>query len=157
MRNNRLWIPVLICLLLSGAAWGQSNQIIDALLTQERASVGATAYLVLSAAELVDQGATVEQAFAALQGKSWGFEKSGIDDEVKLGSFAHLVMKAFKMRGGLLYSLFPGKRYAAREFAYRDFVQGNTSPARTLSGRDVTHILGRVLESLGQRSEEVAP
>jgi len=157
MRNYRLWIPAFVLLGSALAAWGQSNQIIDALLAEEKASLGSAAYLVLSAAELVDQSATPEQAFAELQAKPWGFDKSGIDDEVKLGAFAHLVMKAFEMRGGVFYTLFPGKRYAAREFAWRDFVQGNTSPGRTLSGRDVTHILGRVLESLGQREEEVAP
>lgn len=53
-----------------------------------------------------------------------------------------------------MYSLFPGKRYAAREFAYRGFLQGNTSPGRVLSGRDAVHALGRVLEALGQRPAE---
>ena len=154
MRKHRLLIPVLVGL-VSTAAWSQSNEIIDSLLAQERASLGPTAYLVLSAAELLDQGATVEQAFAELQSKPWGFAKSSIDDEVELGAFAALVMKAFSMRGGIMYTILPGKRYAARELAWRGFVQGNTAPGRTLSGRDVTHILGKVLESLGQRKEEV--
>lgn len=151
-----------LSLLLAGAlatfaaatVWSQSNEVMDALLAEEQATLGKTAYLVLSAAGLVDEAQSVEQAFASLLEKPWGFATASPEDRVSLGSYASLVMRAFDMRGGLMYTLFPGRRYAAREFAYRDFIQGNTSPGRTLSGRDVTHVLGRVLEALGQRSAE---
>jgi len=155
-----------LSLLLAGAlaifatatVWSQSNEVIDALLAEEQATLGKAAYLVLTASGAVNESQSVEQAFAALQEKPWGFASAKPEDRVTLGSYASLVMRAFDMRGGLLYTLFPGKRYAAREFAYRDFIQGNTNPGRTLSGRELTHVLGRVLEALGQRSaEEVTP
>jgi len=151
-------LPILLAAALAavgaGVAWSQSNDVMDSLLSEERATLAKTAYLGLTASGAVGEAEPVERAFAELQAKPWGFAASGPEDQVKLGAFSHLVMKAFSMRGGLMYSIFPGKRYAAREFAYRGFIEGNTSPGRVLSGRDVTRILGRVLEALGQSVEE---
>jgi len=145
-------MTVVLAALAAAAAWGQSNDVLDSLLAEKRATLGRAAYLVLTAAGGVEENQTVEQAFAALKAKPWGFSAASPQDPLTLGSYASMVMRAFGMRGGLLYSLFPGKRYAAREFAYRGFVQGNTSPGRALSGRDATHVLGQVLEALGQRT-----
>jgi hypothetical protein len=156
MRKNHLTVLVAAALAatVAGAAWSQSNEVIDSLLSEQRATLAKTAYLVLSAAGFVGEEEPVEQAFAALQAQPWGFAASGPDDVVKLGAFSYLVMKAFSMRGGIMYSIFPGKRYAAKEFAYRGFAVSNTSPGRVLSGTDVTRILGRVLEALGQSAVE---
>jgi hypothetical protein len=156
MRRHQLSLLLAgaIAILAAGAVWGQSNEVIDSLLAEEGATLAKTAYLVLTASGAIDEAQTVDQAFAALQAKPWGFAKAAPDGKVTLGSYAYLVMRAFDMKGGIMYSLFPGKRYAAREFAFRDFIQGNSAPGRILSGRDVTHVLGRVLEALGQRTEE---
>ena len=145
-----------LAILAAASAWSQSNEVIDALLAEEQATLGKAADLVLTAAGIVEETRSVDEAFAALQERPWGFAGAAAADRVSLGSFASLVMRAFDMRGGLMYRLTHARRYAAREFAYRDFIQGDTAPGRTLSGRDVTHALGRVLESLGQRSMEVA-
>ena len=157
-RPLSLLLAVGLAVFATATVWSQSNEVIDALLAEEQATLGKAAYLVLTASGAVNESQSVEQALAALQEKPWGFAAAKAEDRVTLGSYASLVMRAFEMRGGLLYTLFPGKRYAAREFAYRNFIQGNTNPGRTLSGRDLTQVLGRVLEALGQRSaEEVTP
>lgn len=152
--NRCVLTTVVLAALGVAAAWGQSNQVLDDLLAEERASLGKAAYLVLTAAGVAEEGRSVEEAFALLREKPWGFSASSPEETLTLGSYASMVMHAFGMRGGLMYSLFPGKRYAAREFAYRGFLQGNTSPGRVLSGRDAVHALGRVLEALGQRPAE---
>jgi hypothetical protein len=139
--------------LVSGVAWSQSNDVIDTLLSQERATLANVAYLVLTASGAVDETQSVDQAFAALQAKPWGFAKAAPDATVTFGSYAYLVMRAFGLRGGVMYTIFPGPRYAARELAYRQFLPGDTSPGRHLSGREATHVLGKVLELLGQRQE----
>jgi hypothetical protein len=55
-------------------------------------------------------------------------------------------MRALDIPGGIMYSMFPGPRYAAREIAYLGFVRGSGAPGRTVSGNEVMYILGRVLE-----------
>ena len=143
-----------VSILLCGAGgflFSQSNEIIDQLLDEEKASLGKTAYLVFVAAGIAGEDWSVDEAFGELQSRGWGFESSSPDDPVSLGAFALLVMRSYGMKGGILYAIIPGRRYAAREFAYRKFVPGDTSPYRKLSGQDVTHILGKVLEFLGER------
>jgi hypothetical protein len=156
MGKNRLSVLLAGALvaLVSGVAWSQSNDVIDSVLAEERATLAKAAYLVLTASGAVEESQSVEQAFAALQAKPWGFDKATPDSPVTFGAYAYMVMRAFEMRGGVMYTMFPGKRYAARELAYRQVLQGDTSPGRVLSGREATHILGKVLELLGQRQEE---
>jgi hypothetical protein len=145
---------VIAAVLAAPAVWGQSNTVVDALLAQESATLGGTAYLVLTAAGLLEESRSVDEAMSELKSRPWGFAQTAADEAVTLGSFAYFVMQVFEMKGGLMYTILPGRRYAAREFAFRGYVQGNTSPARRLTGRDVTHMLGKVLESLGQRQED---
>ena len=139
--------------LVSGVAWSQSNEVIDSLLAEERATLAKTAYLVLTASGAVDEAQSVDQAFAALQAEPWGFAKAVPDSTVTFGSCAYMIMRAFGMHGGVMYTIFPGKRYAARELAFLQVLPGDTSAGRHLSGREVTHILGKVLETLGKRQE----
>jgi hypothetical protein len=55
-------------------------------------------------------------------------------------------MRAFDMRGGLFYALFPGPRYAYRELVRLRFIQGRMDPALAVSGERLLRILGRALE-----------
>jgi hypothetical protein len=68
---------------------------------------------------------------------------------ITLGELACLIMKTQGMGGGILYTLFPGPRYAARELAYLRLVRGNTHPSRTVTGEEVMRILAAVLERTG--------
>jgi hypothetical protein len=54
-------------------------------------------------------------------------------------------MKAFALKGGILYSLFPLPRYACRELVYLRIIQGGLDPDERLDGRAFLQILGRVL------------
>lgn len=158
MRTHHLSLSLVALLAASaaGAAWGQSNEVIDSLLSEQEATLAKTAYLVLAASGAIEDSQTVDQAFTALQGLPWGFAAATPDQVVTFGSCSYLIMRAFEVRGGLMYRLFPGPRYAARELAYRDAYRGRTSPGHVLSGREVADILGRVLDILGRRSEEEA-
>jgi hypothetical protein len=66
-----------------------------------------------------------------------------------LGEYAYILMKAFHMQGGIMYSIFPGPRYASRELAFLEMIPGSASSGRTLSGEEVIRILGNVLGSRG--------
>jgi hypothetical protein len=55
-------------------------------------------------------------------------------------------MQAFEIKGGVMYRIFPGPRYAGRELSYLGLIRGNGSPTRTFDGDEAIGILGRLLE-----------
>ena len=130
-------------------AAAQSNQLIDRLLEQPRASFGAAAYLVLAASGAIDQAATEQQALEALSEKSWKLTPRAADDPIRLGEYCYLIMKAFEVKGGLMYRLFPGPRFAVRELAYRELLRGKAHSRRFPSGREVVQILASYLDQKG--------
>ncbi|MDZ7794101.1 MAG: hypothetical protein U5P10_10550 [Spirochaetia bacterium] len=130
----------------------QSNETLDRFLAQERAVFGYSAYMVLTAAGELPEEASPEEAAAAVSRMGWKNSLSASDDLINLGEYSYLLMKAFDVRGGLMYTLFPGPRYAARELKYLQCIPGKSTPGRSISGTDAVQILGRVLEWKEERS-----
>jgi hypothetical protein len=93
---------------------------------------------------LVPAQASPEEALAALGRESWGVGPRPVSGPVTLGEVSYLLMRAFDMRGGLLYSVAPGPRYAARELSFLGLVRGYAGPRRPVSGREVVQLLGDV-------------
>lgn len=135
---------VLVCLPLIVSA--QSNAVIDELLEKETADWGNTAYLVLSAAELIDENTEISKVLSILEKQQWNLKLHKEKQSITLGEYSYLLMKAFNVPGGLMYMLIPGPRYAARELSYLNFIDDDSSPYRTLSGEEVLRIMGRLLE-----------
>ena len=70
----------------------------------------------------------------------------GVDEPVTLGEYSLLTMNAFGITGGMMYTLIPSPRYAARELAFREVIQGRAYPRMDLSGERAIRIVGRVLD-----------
>ena len=138
----------LLALCASFPLFSQSNRIVDALLAEEHATLGNTAYLVLFAAGKIAEDASPSDSVETLSSFDWGFEKAREDDVVDFGSLALMIMECFEMRGGIMYSIFSNRRYAAREFVFLDFSRSFVSRYHIVSGDDVVNILGRSLEYL---------
>ena len=130
----------------------QSNDIIDGLLAEEQASYGKAVYLALTAAGLIPEEATPEEAIAVLEEKGWRVEIRGVEDPIRLGEFSFIIMKTFNIKGGLMYRIISCPRYACRELTYLKLIPGSPSPYRTLSGEEAVRILGNVLEWKEERS-----
>jgi len=147
-------------LLLAGALFllsvsllcAQSNETLDRFLEQEQAVYGYSAYMVLTAAGKLPEEASPKEAAAAVSRMGWSDKLSASDDLINLGEYSSLLMKVFDIRGGLMYTLFPGPRYAARELKYLQCIPGKAAPGRSISGTDAIQILGRVLEWKEERS-----
>src|SRR6056297_2053103 len=90
----------------------QSNELVDELLEQEVARYGHSVYMVLTAIGELPEDASPERATEVLQTRKWGFEASSPNRPITLGEYSYLLMKALDMEGGIMYSLFPGPRYA---------------------------------------------
>lgn len=152
MRKRSLAVlMVLFTIVCAQYGFTQSNELLDTLLDEERATLGNTVYFVFLAAGIAAEDWSPGRSVEELRLRGWGFEEAEVEEQVDLGSLAFLLMQTFNVKGGIMYSLFPGQRYAARELAYLGFVPGFASPNRVLSGREVTHILGRTLDYLGER------
>jgi hypothetical protein len=127
----------------------QSNAVLDTLLDSREAAFGDTAYLVLSAAKVIPEKATPADAVWTLQAKNWGIAGRPAKEPITVGEYSFLLMQAFEVRGGILYRLFPGPRYACRELAFLGLLEGSTAARRRLSGGEAVRILSRFLERRG--------
>lgn len=124
----------------------QSNRVIDQLLQQQKASFAAALYLVQTAAGEIPEEIEPSEAAMAFESQAWHLPNVSADAPITLGQYAQLLMHAFDIPGGVMYKVFPGPRYAARETDYRGFLRGSALPGRSLSGSEVLYILRQVLE-----------
>ncbi len=134
---------------VAGAASAQSNSVIDQMLSQRAATVGDSAYIVLTAANVVAPDADVAQALSTAIDKGWLKKSAKADAPITFGQFSYLIMKSFNLRGGLLYTVFPGPRYAAREMFYRGYAPSRLSPYEKVSGTLALYVLRTMLDARG--------
>jgi len=130
----------------------QSNETLDSFLEQEKALFGHSAYMILTAVGSLPDDSSVVEASLALEESDIQFPSSPADEPITLGEYSFLIMQALEIDGGLMYRVFPGPRYAARELKYLNFIPGSAGPGRSLSGIEAIQILGRALEWKEARS-----
>jgi hypothetical protein len=145
--RRRLKFLVLGAVLIVGVrVAAQSGTFMDGFLDQPSLRYGPAAYLVLVGARQMSESDPVDSAVGVLQQKGWALPGRGAGDTITLGEYAYLVMRCFAIPGGLMYHLAPGPRYATRELAYLEIIQGRARPDMALTGERAARILGRVLD-----------
>ena len=100
----------------------------------------------MTASGRIPDDSSPAEAAASLRDQGWTVPERSADEPLTLGEYSYLLMQAFELKGGVMYRIFPGPRYAGRELAYLKLVKGDTSPYRTFSGEEAIGILGRLLE-----------
>ena len=143
---------VLILVILAAHATAQSNEMIDAILAQETASVGSAAYIALAAGELINDDTSPDRAVVVAREAGWLPAEADPGDDATFGQLAFLLMQATEVEGGLMYRIFPGPRYAAREFVYKGWSPERRGPKDPVSGQFLLRVTGNFLDSV-----EVAP
>ncbi len=145
MKRKCFFLFFLMILTVSGL-FAQSNEVIDKLLTEDTADLGSTAYMVLSAASMIDENAGTAEAVAALADRGMDiFKGKDPSEKVTFGEYSFMLMEAFGIKGGIMYRVIPGPRYAAREIKYMGFTD-KSDPSAPVSGEEVLRILGYLLE-----------
>lgn len=146
---NRRLVLLSLVLALAGSLplAAQTAAFMDRFLAQERVSYADASYLVLLGAGRLKDSDPVERAVAVLGEQGWSLPAKGAADPLTLGEFALLVMRSFDIPGGLMYRIAPGPRYATRELAYLQVIQGKARPNSSVSGERAARILGRVLDT----------
>lgn len=138
---------LVVFLLLAAPSIGtyaQSNQLIDELLQQDKALAGHTLYLVLTAAEVIPADATLADALDFIESSSIKTGRFSPGKPVPAGEFSYLTMYFFEIKGGVLYTLFPGARYGLREMVYKEFLDNSVTMFQYLSGQQIVQVVGDV-------------
>ena len=140
--------------LFSFVVSAQTATEMDAMLEANTVSAARAARFVLGTADLLPAGLSgpaVEKA-AYDMALSNGWIKIAAEENVTLKDTAFLIMKAFNLKGGVMYSLFKNPRYAYRELVYRKLIQGRTDQTMKVSGQKLLVILDRTLRYIEEGS-----
>jgi len=143
-------VAIIIASLLSmlpAFLYAQTAAELEAILETPAVSCAQAAKFVLSSATV---GNTASNDFVRAMESGWFPKGTVADENITLGKLSFLIMKAFDMKGGMMYSLLPGPRYAFRTMVSRSFIQGAADPSMTVSGERFLHILGKVLSVVGE-------
>lgn len=148
MARVRLALALTLLFAIALGASAQSNEIIDRILEQDVATVGSAAYVALTAGGLVDDDSPPARAVTVAVEAGWLEPGTTEGDPAGFGQLAHLLLQVFEVKGGLLYRILPGPRYAAREFAFQGWSPVRTGPADRISGEYLLSVTGIFLENL---------
>ena len=123
-------------------AFAQTAERIERLLGQDRVSYRDAALLVLEAAGHYDPSGhldsetqtNADDAFSFAMERGWLPKDARANGDATLGGLSLLVVQAFEIDGGVLFSLFKNPHYAYRAMVYRGVIQGRVDPRMPVSG-----------------------
>ena len=146
---------LLLCFLLTIPcfAFAQTAERIERLLRQDRVSYRDAALLVLEAAGHYDppghldseEQTSANDAFSFAMKRGWLPEGAQADSDAMLGGLSLLVVQAFDIDGGVLFSFFKNPHYAYRVMVYRGIIQGRIDPQMPVSGELLLFMVNRVI------------
>lgn len=138
---------VLIIFVLAVTGLGaQSNDLIDRVLDQEEIQYKLGVYLILTAGGHWEEPAVPEDSLEVLKDLGWSLPGKFAEDSLSAGDAAFLIMHSLDIPGGIMYSLFPSRRYAYKELVFLGIVESAGGDKRPLSGRSLLQILGKAME-----------
>ena len=95
-------------------------------------------------------GETEKNVFKQAMERKWFLIDTAPDDPLTLGTLSLLIMQAFDMKGGMMYALLPGPRYAFRSMVNRSLIQDSLDPDMKVNGEQFLNILGKTLSETGE-------
>ena len=150
MHGNKTLFCLVLCIFFITPFFLQAQTAaeLETLLESSAITCSEAAWFVLSASQAAS-GDNSQAAFETAMNNGWLPKKATADDPITLGPLSFLMMKTFGIKGGLLYLIFPGPRYAFRNLVSRSIIQGAADPAMQVSGDRFLQILGNVLNIAG--------
>jgi len=143
---------LLLCffLIFSVVIYAQTAAELEVLLETAAVTNGQAARFVISSSPGDNSASTEISAFEQAVTNGW-LKNVNPDDKITLGKLSFLIMKSFDMKGGLMYLIFPGPRYAYRSLVSKSIIQGASDPAMLVDGERFLLILGNVLNAEGEK------
>jgi len=140
----------------------QTLDEIQTILKTPAVSYAQAASFVLEAADVTgsyDKTSEQEAARNAMRfatEKKWLPQNANAQDAISLEKFSLLVMKAFGLKGGLMYTLFNSAHYSYREMVFQELIRGQSDPQMKVSGEMMIFIVNRILYQIEDNPWEFA-
>ena len=150
MNGKKVFIVLLIVLISLSGLFAQNPDEVSRMIETEEATVGQVGYFLAVYLELVPDVANGRASLDALEAAGYGSYKNA-DAPIMLKELAGLCMKVWKMKGGLMYSIFGSNHYAFREFQSKGYFSFADDPMAHISGYRALNVIYNCLEN------EVAP
>lgn len=135
-----------IFFILTLPVFAQTASELESLLNTNAVSYEHAARFVLLAADVEDLPWTEAFNFAAE--RDWLPKNVKAGDKATLQGLSLLVMEAFGLKGGFMYSQTRNPHYAYRELVYQDIIQGRADPDMDVSGYLLIFTVNRVLSGM---------
>ena len=121
-------LMVTIAIVVTASLMGQSNEMIDAFLEDDKADVATSMVLIAQSLGELPMDASPMDGYQWAKAQSFGVHvaKKTPDDPVSLGLFYLALFKMSDIKGGFMFNLFGTPRYAANEAAYLGYVDPST-------------------------------
>ena len=145
--NNLNFVICYLLFVICTPLHAQTADFIQTLLQTPAVSYGQAARFVLEAADVkghYDKTNGQDCARFAVENK-WLPKKTDAQNSASLENLSLLIMKAFGLKGGPMYSLFNSAHYSYREMVFKDLIQGRTDPHMKVSGYTMMLIVSRLL------------
>jgi len=133
-----------LCVIFASRAFTETAAELEALLATDALSYEQAASFVLQAADVAASGA----AFSYATEKKWLSDNATPGGVAALNEISLLIMGAFDIKGGIMYSAMKSPRYAYRELVYQGIIQGRADPEMAVSGDLLLFMIGRVLDRI---------
>jgi len=127
----------------------QTAAELETVLGTQNLTCAQAADFVLAAAADTSVKNTSKEAFEQAIAQGWFPRGTKPEENITLERLSFLIMKAFNIKGGMMYTFFPGPRYAFRAMVSRSYIQGAADPGMKVSGERFLRILGKVLSAAG--------
>ncbi|MCL2720325.1 MAG: hypothetical protein FWD47_03180 [Treponema sp.] len=151
----RLFTLIILTSLTIGAFSQSIAQEMENLLATSQVSYAQAARFILRASGSFTT-ANQEDAFWFAATRSWLPENINPQDSARLDAVCLLLMKAFNIEGGIMYSITKNPHYAYRELVYKNIVQGNVDPFTRITGEQLIFYVNRVFAFLEREDETAA-
>jgi hypothetical protein len=117
---------------------------IETLLSAKTVTYAQAARFVLEAANALATD-NREEAFNYAVQQNWLPKKLSSGDSARLNYISLLIMRSFKLKGGIMYTITKGPHYAYRELVYLDVIQNRSDPSVLVSGEQLLYYINRIL------------
>ena len=152
MNGKKFFLITIVMLFSLSGIFAQSSDEVSKMLETEEVTVGQVGYFLAVYLNLVPEDANGRASLDALETAGYGSYRNA-DAPISLSGIAGLCMKVWKMKGGLMYSLFKSDHYAFREFQAKGYLSFSDDPMSHLSGSSALNLIYKCLESEGGSSD----
>ncbi|NLD50800.1 MAG: hypothetical protein GX660_26970 [Clostridiaceae bacterium] len=149
MKTKKFCIKAIIFFVLivslSSFSFAQSAAFFTTVLEAESVSWEQAVYLVMAGSERLPEDADPNQAWQLFTETQWIKKVPEPQSPIKTSQYSRLIARAFKVKGGLFYTIFKNDRYSYRELVHKNVIPGSMDPGSAVKGTDALKILDKAI------------